>query len=54
LGDEAVYLDRFVLADAVGAVCGLVFDGGVPPAVVVDDVVCAGRFGGREIPRIKT
>jgi hypothetical protein len=43
LGDEAVYLDRFVLADAVGAVCGLVFDGGVPPAVVVDDVVCAGE-----------
>src|SRR5690606_20362140 len=31
------------LADAVGAVGGLVLDGGVPPAVVVDDVVGAGQ-----------
>ena len=43
LGDEAVHLHRAGLADAVGAVGGLVLDGRVPPAVVVDDVVGAGQ-----------
>jgi uncharacterized protein (DUF433 family) len=33
-----VDLDGAVLADAVGAVGGLVLDGGVPPAVEVEDV----------------
>ena len=36
--DEVVGDDGAGLADAVGAVGGLVLDGGVPPAVVVDDV----------------
>ena len=36
--DEVVGDDGADLADAVGAVGGLVLDGGVPPAVVVDDV----------------
>ena len=40
--DEVVGDDGAGLADAVGAVGGLVLDGGVPPAVVVDDV---GGFG---------
>src|SRR5690606_9227130 len=38
LGDQPVHLHRAVLADAVGAVGGLVLDRGVPPAVVVDHV----------------
>ena len=38
LGEEAVDLYGAVLADAPGAVGGLVLDGRVPPAVVVDDV----------------
>src|SRR5690606_18193798 len=42
--DQLVDLDRALLADAVRTVCGLVFDGGVPPAVEVKDVV-----GRREI-----
>ena len=37
-GDEFVDEDIALLADAVGAVGGLVFDGGVPPAVEVNDV----------------
>ena len=41
LADELVDEDRFLLTDAVGAVGGLVFGGGVPPGVVVDD-----RIGG--------
>jgi hypothetical protein len=40
--DEFVDEDGFGLADAVGAVGGLVFGGGVPPGVVVDDGVCGG------------
>lgn len=36
--DEVVGDDGAGLADAVGAVGGLVLDGGVPPTVVVDDV----------------
>jgi hypothetical protein len=35
--DEFVNEDRLVLADAVGAVGGLVFGGGVPPRVVMND-----------------
>lgn len=41
-GDEFEDLDAARLADAVDAVGGLVFFGGVPPAVVVDD---DGSFG---------
>jgi len=43
LTDELVDEDGFVLADAVGAVGGLVFGGGVPPGVVVDDGVGSGE-----------
>ena len=39
LADELVDEDRVLLADAVGAVGGLGFGGGVPPGVVVDDGV---------------
>ena len=41
--DEFVDEDGFVLADAVGAVGGLVFGGGVPPRVVVNDGVGVGE-----------
>ena len=41
LADELVDEDGAALADAVGAVGRLVLDGGVPPAVVVDDVAGA-------------
>jgi hypothetical protein len=37
--DEAVDGDGTRLAHAVGAVGGLVLDGGIPPGVEVDDVV---------------
>ena len=37
--DEFVDEDRLVLADAVGAVSGLVFGGRIPPGIVVDDAV---------------
>ena len=43
LGDQPVDLHGPGLADAVRAVGGLVLDGRVPPAVVVDDVVGAGE-----------
>ena len=43
LADQPVHLDGPGLADAVRAVGGLVLDGRVPPAVVVDDVVGAGE-----------
>ena len=42
-GDHPVHLDRPGLPDPVGPVAGLVLDGGVPPAVEVDDVVGAGE-----------
>jgi hypothetical protein len=42
-GDEAVDGDGAVLADAVCAVGGLLFDGGVPPGVEEDDVVGGGE-----------
>ena len=42
-GDEAVGDDRFLAADAVGAVDGLRFDGGVPPGVEQEDVVGVGE-----------
>ena len=37
--DELVDKDGFVLADAVGAVGSLIFGGGVPPRVEMDDGV---------------
>ena len=43
LAEEFVDEDGFVLADAVGAVGGLGFGGGVPPGVVVDDGVGGGE-----------
>src|SRR6266487_2676634 len=42
-GDEAVGVDRAGLADAMGAVDGLRFDGGVPPRIVEDDVAGGGE-----------
>ena len=50
---ELVDLDGLVLADAVGAVGGLVLDGRVPPAVVVHDVGGAGEVesGARRLQR---
>ena len=41
--DEPVDRDRLVLADAVRAIGGLIFDGGVPPRIEVDHVVGAGE-----------
>jgi hypothetical protein len=43
-GDEAVGVDGAGLADAMGAVDGLGFDGGVPPGVVEDDVAGGGEI----------
>lgn len=42
--EEAVDEDGVFLADAVGAVGGLVFDGGVPPGVEVEDVGGSGEI----------
>jgi hypothetical protein len=42
-GDEAVGVDRAGLADAVGAVDGLGFDGGIPPRIVQHDVAGGGE-----------
>src|SRR4051812_9029102 len=42
-GDEAVNRDDLLLADAVSAIGGLVFDGGVPPGVEVDHGVRRGE-----------
>ena len=39
LGDEVVHMDGLAAPDAVGAVGGLVFHGGVPVPVEVDHVV---------------
>jgi len=41
--DEFVDEDGFVLADAVGSVGGLVFGGGIPPGVEVDDAIGRGE-----------
>lgn len=41
--NQFVDKDIAMLADAVGSVGGLVFDGGVPPAVEVDDVGSLGE-----------
>ncbi len=41
--DEFVAGDDAVLADAVGAVGGLGFDGGIPPRVKVDDGIGGGK-----------
>src|ERR1051326_3994344 len=38
-----VYLNVFCLADAKGAICCLIFDGRIPPAVVVKNVVGPGQ-----------
>lgn len=43
LADKCMDEDCFGLTDAVGAVGGLVFDGGIPPAIVMEDVICAGE-----------
>ena len=43
-GDEFVDEDGLVLADSMGAVGGLLLDGGIPPRIVVDDGV-----GGSEV-----
>ena len=43
LGHQPVDGHRPLLADAVGAVGGLVLDGGVPPGIHVDDVVGGGE-----------
>ena len=46
---DSAFCDHFIdgcglgLADAVGAVCGLCFDGWVPPWVKVDDCVSGGE-----------
>ncbi len=42
--DDAVGDDFFGLADAVGAVDGLGFDGGIPPGVEEEDVVGGGEI----------
>ncbi len=42
-GDQPIDGDGAGLADAVGAVGGLVFGGGVPPGVEMDDVVGPGQ-----------
>src|SRR5262249_12209471 len=44
LRDELIDEDRFVLADAVGAIGRLVLDRRVPPGIVMDD-----RVGGSEV-----
>ena len=41
--DETTDGDVFVLPDAVGAVGGLVFRGGIPPRVKQDDVIRSGE-----------
>src|SRR5690606_20078931 len=41
--DQSVDQDGFVLPDAVGAIGGLVFDGGIPPRIVVDDGIRLGE-----------
>src|SRR5207302_5122499 len=41
--DELVHLYVAVLTDSERPVRGLVLDGGVPPAVEVEDVVCSGE-----------
>ena len=43
-GKEAVGDDLVLLADAVGAVDGLILDGGVPPWIVEDDVGGGGEI----------
>ena len=43
--DQAVDVNLFFLPDSVGAICGLVFPGGVPPAPVVKDMI--GRRNGQ-------
>jgi hypothetical protein len=45
--DELDAVDGALLADAVGAVGGLVLDGRVPPGVEVDDHVRAGQVQAR-------
>src|SRR6266540_622365 len=39
--DKLVHLHIALLTNAEGAVCSLVFDGGIPPAIKVKDVVGA-------------
>ena len=41
--DELVDEDGLVLADAVGAVGGLIFGSGIPPGIKMDDAVGGGE-----------
>lgn len=43
-GDQAVDRLLSLLADAVGTVGGLIFDGEVPPGIGVDHISAAVRF----------
>jgi hypothetical protein len=36
-------VDRLGLTDTVRAICGLIFDGWIPPPSVVNDVICLGQ-----------
>ena len=42
-GDEFINENGFILADAVGAVSGLHFDGRIPPRVQMDNVIGGGQ-----------
>ena len=42
-GDELVTGDNVLLADAMGAVGGLAFNGGIPPGIEMDDGIGAGE-----------
>lgn len=44
LADEFVDEDVLLLADAEGAIGGLIFDGGIPPTIEVDDVAGGGEI----------
>lgn len=43
-GDKTVNHDIFLLADTIGAVGGLGFDGRIPPQIIVDDVAGGGKI----------
>ena len=39
VADEMIDGDSLLLTDAIGAVCGLLLDGGIPPWVEMNDIV---------------
>ena len=41
LGNKMIYSHILLLSDTVGAVCGLLFYGRVPPRIQMDDIVSA-------------